>query len=109
MLDFFGTMLVLTVLVILLIAGCIIYFLVRIIMKIVDGEKRKANEREVLRIADIVYQYMEERKINSADEMLKHVTLPKTMILSEEDNNFVIKYKNLVYNVNTGRFKLDNI
>jgi len=107
MVDFFGSFLVLAALVVLLIAVCSIYFITKIIIRITDGEKRKASEQLIQKNAEIMLQYIEEKNINSTEEMLKLIVLPKKMTIIKEDNNFFIKYNNLTYNVNTGRFKLD--
>jgi len=109
MLDSLGTFLFLIALVVLFMIVSFVYLIIIIILKVIDGEKRKANEQLVLSKADIIYQCMEEKKIESVEELLKCVTLPKKMTLVKEDNHFFIKYENLIYNVSTGRFKLENI
>ena len=107
MVDFLGTFLVLAALVVLLITGFFVYFVAKIIIGVINKEKRKADEILVLENADTICQYLEEKKISNIEELLGCIDLPKKMTLEKENNDFIIKYKELVYSINTGRFKVD--
>ncbi|MCL2801930.1 MAG: hypothetical protein FWD28_09265 [Treponema sp.] len=107
MLDFFSSFAVLVVLFVLLLAGCFVFLITKIILSVINTEKRKANEQLIYNTADSINHLIEVKNINNAEELSKLVNLPKKMTLTKEENDFYIKYKNLTYNVNTGRFKLD--
>jgi len=104
MLDFYGSFMIFTILAVLSFAGCIIFFIVKIINVFYDRKKREENERIVQNTADSLLYYKEKKNIAVLEELVKQVNIPKHMIVKEENGEIVILYKKLSYNVNKGRF-----
>jgi len=92
------------VLVILIIFGCIIYA-ISLIFKGTFNKMRGENyEQEIFKVVDMIMYYQENKHIENTDELLKHIHVPKNMKITKENNEIIIYYKNLTYNVNTGRY-----
>ena len=100
-----------------IIAGvCLVMFLLlKIIKHKVDKERRKIFEQRVLNVADKIMFYRENKNINideyiteyineNTENLKKYIDMPKKMNLTNENEEIFIKYKKLIFNVNTGRF-----
>lgn len=104
MLDFYGSFMIFTILAVLSFAGCIIFFIVKIIKFFVDKKKREDNEQAILSTADALIYYKENKNTSNIEELLKYINIPKHMKLTEESNEIFIYYKKLKYNIDKGRF-----
>ena len=76
---------------------------------LVKNNKRKNGENTVLKIADLIVFHQNNNNIEETEELAKHIKIPGKMKITKENNEFIIKYKNLTYNVNIGRFLLDQM
>ena len=104
--DFFGSFLVITLLVVLIVLGSIIYFFILIFRKIFNKIKAEKNEKKILAIADTIYFYQENKNTKDPEEILKNINIPKKMRITKENNEIFIEYKNLTYSLDKGRFIL---
>ena len=102
--DFISSFLVIIVLVLIITFGSIIYFISLILKRVFVGIKSEKNEKKILIIADTIYNYMENKDIKNTEEILKHIKAPKKMKIVNENNEVIIYYENLTYNLNKGRF-----
>ena len=109
MVDFFGSFLIFIILVVLLIVVCIIYFIAKIIKRIIVDKKRADSERDILNFADQIIYYMENKNIDNIEELANLINAPKNMKISKENDLILIKYNNLTYNVNQGRFVITGL
>jgi len=109
MVDFFSSFSVLILLVTVLIIASFIYFVFKIVQNIIEKNIRKNNEETVLNIADAVNLYKESNSIDNLDELIKNVKIPKNMKISMINDEIIIIFKNLKYNVSIGRFIMENI
>jgi len=105
MLDFYASFSIFVILAVIMFSAGIIFFIVKIFNIFYDKISREKNEKTVQNTADIIINLKENKGIEKTEELLKH--LPKQMKLIEENNELIIKYKNLIYNVNKGRFIVD--
>ena len=93
--------------------GLILYLVFKISKNIYNKNKREICERTISKIADKIVYYKEnknvdiEKYIGEYSENLKnYIDIPKGMDLIKENDEIIIKYNNLVYNVNIGRYIL---
>ena len=82
--------------------------IIRVIIKTFAKKKREENEQKVIDIAVLIERYCENRKIENIDE-LKNIKIPKKMKIEKTDNDIIIKYKDFIYSVDTGRFIVNDI
>jgi len=108
MVDFFSSFSVLILLVVVLIVASFVYFVFKIVQNIIEKNIRKNNEETVLNIADAVNLYKESKSIDDLDELIKNVKIPKKMKISRINDEIIIIFKNLTYNVSIGRFIVEN-
>jgi hypothetical protein len=54
------------------------------------------DERKIHKIANEIMSYYQEENINK-DEILNYIKKPKNMEITIENNDIIIKYKNIVY------------
>ena len=109
MVDFYSSFLFFIILAIILIFVCIIFFISKIIKRIIDVKKREKSERAILDTADMIICYQEDKNIENTEELSKNINIPKNMKIIKENDEIIIKYNNLVYNVSLGRFILTKI
>jgi ABC-type bacteriocin/lantibiotic exporter with double-glycine peptidase domain len=109
MVDFYSSFLFFIILAIILIFVCIIFFISKIIKRIIDVKKREKSEREILNAADMIICYQGDKNIENMEELTKNINIPKNMKITKENDEIIIKYNNLVYNVSLGRFILTKI
>jgi len=107
MLDFYTSFSIIVILTVLSLVGCIIFFLIKIILIFYDKGKRKKIEKNIQEIADMIIFTKENKNIENTEELLKQIKIPRYIKITEDDNELIIKYKNLIYNVNKGRFIVD--
>jgi len=111
---FFGfTFSIAFILIIPICIGLLVYFILKISRNIYNKNKREISERTISKIADKIVYYKEnknvdiEKCIGEYSENLKnYIDIPKGMDLIKENDEIIIKYNNLVYNVNIGRYIL---
>ena len=106
MVDFYSSFLFFIILAIILIFVCIIFFISKIIKRIIDVKKREKSERAILNAADMIIYCQENKNIKNTGELAKHINVPKNMKIIKENDEIVIRYNSLVYNVDSGRFIL---
>jgi len=107
MIDFFGSFVIIIFLAMILFAGCTFFFIAKIFFVFFNKRKREKIEQIIQSIADELVYYKENKNIDQTSEILKNIKTPKYMIIAEEGSELSIKYKNLVYSVNKGRFVVD--
>jgi len=54
------------------------------------------DERKIYKVADKIISYYQEENI-SKEEILNYINIPKNMEIIIENNDIVIKYKNMIY------------
>ena len=101
---FFQSFLVITILVVLTIAFSILYFIVVMIKKIYKTGKREKARQEISRIADLIVIYQENNKTENPQDLCKHVKIPKKMKITNENDELLIRYDDLTYSLNKGRY-----
>jgi uncharacterized membrane protein YvbJ len=104
---FFESFAVIIVLVVIVIVCSIIYAVFSLFKSAFSKRKREKQEQEVLKIADTVSYYQENKNLERVEHLLRYVNLPKNMKMTEEDDEIILTYFNLKYNVNKGRFILN--
>jgi len=108
MVDFFSSFSVLVLLVVVLIIASFIYFIFKIISNVIDKNIRKNNEEAVQKIADAINFHNESKSIDNLDELIKNIKIPKKMKIIKNNGEIIILFKSLTYNVNIGRFIVEN-
>ncbi|MCL2763940.1 MAG: hypothetical protein FWD40_01510 [Treponema sp.] len=95
---------IIIILVIVIIIGSVIFAVYTIIRNIIKNMKREKYEQEIIKVADAIIYYRENKDIKEMEKLQEYINIPKTMKITEENNEVKISYMNLIYNVEKGRF-----
>ena len=104
---FYQSFVVIILLVVLVTVISIFYAIAMIIKKIYKAGKFEKAQQEILKAADSIFIYQEQNNIKNIvniEDLYKHIKIPKKMKLIKENDELFIKYFNLTYNLNKGRY-----
>jgi len=107
--DFIHSFIIFSVLSILFVLISILFLFYKIGKKVISDVISGNNEKTIIGVADQIIQYQEKYYTDNIFEITRNIDAPNKMIIEKNDKHIIIKYRNLTYNVSTGRYILKDV